>query len=75
MVPESIQTPIDNPIEKLTTSVYPPFALLAGMELDLFTPLKDGPMSAEQIAAAIGGGSTKLKALLYALSGFGVGPR
>jgi len=67
MVPESIQTPNDNPIEKLTTSVYPPFALLAGMELDLFTPLNDGPMNAEQIAAAIGSGSTKLKVLLYAL--------
>ena len=67
MAPESIQTSIDNPIEKLTTSVYPPFALLAGMQLDLFTPLKEGPMSAKQIAAAIEGDSTKLKALLYAL--------
>jgi ubiquinone/menaquinone biosynthesis C-methylase UbiE len=67
MAPESIQTSNDNPIEKLTTSVYLPFALLAGMQLDLFTTLKDGPMSAEQIAAAIEGDSTKLKALLYAL--------
>jgi len=67
MAPESIQTSNDNPIERLTTSVYPPFALLAGMQLDLFTPLKDGPMSSEQIAAAIEGDSTKLKALLYAL--------
>jgi hypothetical protein len=67
MAPESIQTSIDNPIEKLTASVYFPFALLAGMQLDLFTPLKEGPMSAEPIAAAIEGDSTKLKALLYAL--------
>jgi hypothetical protein len=57
----------ENPIEKIATSVYPPFALLAGMQLDLFTPLKNGPMSARQIAAAIEGDSTKLKALLYAL--------
>ena len=42
MAPESIQASNDNPIEKLTTSVYPPFALLAGMKLDLFTALKDG---------------------------------
>ena len=40
----------ENPIEKIAQSVYPPFAMLAGMQLDLFTPLTDGPMSAEQIA-------------------------
>jgi ubiquinone/menaquinone biosynthesis C-methylase UbiE len=61
------ERPEENPIEKIATSVYPPFALLAGMQLDLFTPLKDGPMNAEQIAATIGVGSAKLKALLYAL--------
>ena len=44
----------ENPIEKVATSVYPPFALLAGMQLDLFSLLKDEPMSAEQIAAKIG---------------------
>jgi hypothetical protein len=64
---ESIETPDDNPVEKLATSVYPSFALLAGMQLDLFTPLKDGSMNADQIAAAIGVDPSKLKALLYAL--------
>jgi len=62
----------ENPIKKIATSVYPPFALLAGMQLDLFTPLKDGPMNAEQIAAAIGVGSAKLKVLLYALVAAGI---
>ncbi len=57
----------ENPIEKLVTSVYPPFALLAGMQLDLFSSLKDEPMNAEQIASKIGVSSPKLKALLYAL--------
>ena len=57
----------ENPIQRIIQAVYPPFALLAGMQLDLFTPLKDGPMSAEQIADAIGVGSAKLKPLLYAL--------
>jgi len=33
----------------------------------LFTPLKDGPMTAEQVASAIGVGPEKLKPLLYAL--------
>jgi methylase of polypeptide subunit release factors len=58
----------ENLIPRLTAAVYPAFALLAGMQLDLFTPLKDGPMSAEQVSAAIGVGSAKLKPLLYALA-------
>ena len=57
----------ENPVEKIATAVYSPFAMLAGMQLDLFTSLKDGPMSAEQIAETIGVGSAKLKPLLYAL--------
>ncbi len=60
--------PDENLIPRLTNAVYPAFALLAGMQLDLFTPLKDGPMSAEQIAGAIGVGAAKLKPLLYALA-------
>ena len=72
MVSATFEKPEKDPIEKIATSVYPPFALLAGMQLDLFTPLKDGPMSAEQIATTISVGSAKLKVLLYALvvSGF-----
>ncbi len=57
----------ENPIEKIASAVYSPFALLAGMQLDLFTALKGGPMNTEQIADAIGVGSAKLKPLLYAL--------
>ena len=53
-------------IQKLV-DVYPSFALLAGMQLDLFTPLKVGPMRPEQIASAIGVEVAKLKPLLYAL--------
>ena len=41
-------------IQKLMDA-YPSFALLAGMQLDLFTPFKDSPLSAEQIADTIGG--------------------
>jgi hypothetical protein len=58
----------ENLLPRLTGAVYPAFALLAGMQLDLFTPLQDGPMSAEQIAAGLGVGSAKLKPLLYALA-------
>ena len=59
--------PRPDTIDKLQTAIYPSYALLAGAQLDLFTPLKDGPMSAEQIADAIGVRPTRLKALLYAL--------
>ncbi len=67
MASATLERPEENSIEKIATSVYPPFALLAGMQLDVFTPLKDGPMNAVQIAATIGVDSTKLKALLYTL--------
>jgi hypothetical protein len=37
------------------------------MQLDVFTPLTNGPMTAEQIAAAIGVAPTRLRLLLYCL--------
>ena len=54
-------------IQKLATVVYPSFAMLAGMQLDLFTPLKDGPMTAAELANALGVKAEKLSPLLYAL--------
>jgi ubiquinone/menaquinone biosynthesis C-methylase UbiE len=59
-------------IERLASAVYPSFAMLAGMQLDLFTPLKDGPMSAEQLAKALNVRPDKLKPLLYALVAAGL---
>lgn len=47
-------------------------AMLAGMQLDLFTPLKDGPMTAEQVSAAIGVGPARLRLLLYVLVAAGL---
>jgi len=43
------------------------FAMLAGMQLDLFTPLADGPMRAEELATALAVDAGKLSLLLYAL--------
>jgi ubiquinone/menaquinone biosynthesis C-methylase UbiE len=60
-------TPQPTTIQKLATAVYPSFAMLAGMQLDVFTPLKDGPMTAEQLANALGVRVEKLSPLLYAL--------
>ena len=53
-------------INKLRYAVDVAFAMLAGMQLDVFTPLKDGPMTAEQIGQAIGVGPARLRLLLYA---------
>lgn len=54
-------------IEKLEAAVFPSFAMLAGMQLDLFTPLKNGPMNVVELAQALGVGPTKLEPLLYSL--------
>ena len=60
-------TPEPKVIKKLATTVYSSFAMLTGMQLDVFTPLKAGPMSAEQIANAIGVQPSRLKQLLFSL--------
>ncbi len=66
--------PRTNPktIETLADAVYPSFAILAGMELDLFTPLKDGPLSADQIALAAGIDRAKTAPVLHALVAIGL---
>jgi hypothetical protein len=63
---------IPKTIETLADAVYPSFAMLAGMELDLFTPLKDGPLTAEEIAQAAGTDRTKTAPLLFALVAIGL---
>jgi SAM-dependent methyltransferase len=52
--------------------IYPSMAMLAGMQLDVFTPLKDGPMTAAEVARAIGVDARKLRPLLYALVNAGL---
>lgn len=47
--------------------VFPSFAMLAGMQLDVFTPLKDGPMDAKTLAETLGVREDKLSPLLYLL--------
>ncbi len=48
-------------------AVYPSFAMLAGMQLDVFSPLKDKPMNAESLATVLKVEENKLSPLLYAL--------
>jgi 2-hydroxy-4-(methylsulfanyl)butanoate S-methyltransferase len=59
-------------INKLRFAVDAGFAMLAGMQLDLFTPLKRGSMTAEQLAAAIGVSPARLRLLLYVLVAAGL---
>ena len=59
-------------IQNLATAVYPSLAMLAGMQLDVFTPLKDGPLTATQLADAMGVNAEKLSRLLYALATAGL---
>jgi SAM-dependent methyltransferase len=65
----SPNTPVIAPstILRHQSAVLPAMAMLAGMHLDLFTPLKDGPLTGAEIAASIGVTASKLMPLLYAL--------
>ena len=53
--------------DKLVDSPYPAFAFVAGVKLDVFTPLGDGPKTAEELAAVLDVDPRKLSPLLYAL--------
>jgi SAM-dependent methyltransferase len=63
----SEQEPGPELIRQLSMAPLPSFALLAGMELDLFTPLAEEPLTAERLADTLGVPSEKLELLLYAL--------
>ena len=54
-------------ISKLRFAADAGFAMLAGMQLDLFTPLRNGPMTADELAAALGVNPARLRLLLYLL--------
>lgn len=54
-------------IQRLQANVPAAFAMLAGMQLELFTKLADGPRAAADLAAALGVAEEPLSRLLYAL--------
>lgn len=55
-------------IQRHANAVFAPMAMRAGMQLELFTPLADGPMSAEEVSRALGiGPPDRVELLLYAL--------
>ncbi|MDD9943962.1 MAG: methyltransferase [Myxococcales bacterium] len=59
-------------ILKHAEAVYPAFAMLAGMQLDLFSPLAERPMDEEALAAALRVAPGRLSPLLYALVAAGL---
>ena len=67
-------SPVSQPqtIQKLGSAAFPAFAMVAGMQLDLFTPLGAGPMDAERLSGALGVEPARLTPLLYALVAAGL---
>jgi DNA-binding IscR family transcriptional regulator len=69
-----MEGPVPRPdtVNKLTFAAVAAFAMLAGMQLDIFTPLQRVPMNAKDIAHAIGVGPAGLRLLLYSLVAAGL---
>jgi 2-hydroxy-4-(methylsulfanyl)butanoate S-methyltransferase len=69
-----MEGPVPQPdtVTKLRYAADAAFAMLAGMQLDVFTPLKAGSLTTEQIADAIGVGPARLRLLLYSLVAAGL---
>lgn len=59
-------------IRRLAEGVYAPMAMKAAMQLDLFTPLKDNPMSGADLASLLGLKADRFTLLLYALVSAGL---
>jgi SAM-dependent methyltransferase len=54
-------------IDRRLNAVYPAFAILAGVRLGVFTALKNGPATVEDLAQVLEVSAFKLETLLYAL--------
>ncbi|HKM63080.1 MAG TPA: methyltransferase [Acidisphaera sp.] len=63
--PAEVSTP--DTIQRLQSGVGPALAMLAGMQLEVFTQLADGPLPAAEIASRLGVAEDRLARLLYAL--------
>lgn len=66
------QSPKPDKFYQIKNSARATVAMFAGMELDLFTPLDDGPLDTEQLASSLSVQADKLGPLLYALAIFGL---
>lgn len=59
-------------IRGLAEGVYAPMAMKAAMQLDVFSPLKDGPMTGVALAELLGLDAARFNLLLYALVAAGL---
>ena len=66
------RVPRPDTIQALRWGADAAFAMLAGLQLDIFTPLQGGPLTPMQLAEAIGVGPARLRLLLYALVAAGL---
>ena len=64
--------PRPDTIQALRWGADAAFAMLAGMQLDLFTALQQGAQTPPQLAATLGVGAGRLRLLLYALVAAGL---
>ncbi len=67
-----MSSPQPKTIQQLSMSVPLAAAMLAGMQLDLFTPLHNRALTVEEIAELLGVGAPKLRPVLYALVAAGL---
>ncbi len=63
----SAELPARAELQSRANQVYPAMVMLAGMQLDIFTQFKNGPLEADTVARSLGVEPRKLSRLLYAL--------
>ena len=64
---ERVTPPSRTPIDKIREATITPMAVRAALQLDVFTPLAKGPMTAQELADELGVKPRRLALLLYQL--------
>ena len=54
MTTEQVTPPSRQPIDNVRLATFTPMAVRAALQLGLFTPLAQGPMTAEELAVSLG---------------------
>jgi len=67
MATEQTTPPSRAPIDHIREAAFTPMAVRAALQLDVFTPLAQGPMTAVELAEALGVQPRRLESLLYQL--------
>lgn len=67
MAPEAVSPPSRDAIDQIRPDVIKAMAIRAALQLGVFTPLADGPLTAEELGDALGLKPRRLEMLLYQL--------